>query len=166
MSKRSPAVALLEPSSPDQEPESVRNRTLLVVVMGGTALLILFAWLHLIVSTQITSTGRAIQEARRELARLERENEMVVREIAVAEAQQAMAERAAALGYGPQAPLYLALPDLGSGGLSLLDTGQPQADTPGLSSTPAAAGLAAAGASARNPASQYLLQGGSGQGEP
>ena len=79
------------------------------MLFGGAALLILFAWLHLILALQIASTGRQIQIATEELQKLKRDNMAVVRDTAVAESEEKMAERAAALGYGPQAPVYLSL---------------------------------------------------------
>jgi hypothetical protein len=78
-------------------------------LFGGAALLILFAWLHLILALQIASTGRQIQIATEELQRLKRDNMALVRDTAIAESEEQMAERAAALGYGPQAPVYLSL---------------------------------------------------------
>ena len=81
-------------------------RTAIIV---GAALLILFAWLHLILSLQIASTGRQIQITKEEMEQIERDNLAIVRDIAAAESQKKMADRATALGYGPQAPLYLPL---------------------------------------------------------
>ena len=78
-------------------------------LFGGAALLILFAWLHLILALQIASTGRQIQMATEELKKLKRDNMAVVRDTAVAESEEKMAARAAALDYGPQAPVYLSL---------------------------------------------------------
>jgi len=87
-------------------PPTVPLRTAL---FGGAALLILFAWLHLILALQIASTGRQIQIATEELQKLKRDNMALVRDTAIAESEEKMAERAAALGYGPQAPVYLSL---------------------------------------------------------
>ena len=78
-------------------------------LFGGAAVLILFAWLHLILALQIASTGRQIQMATEELKKLKRDNMAVVRDTAVAESEEKMAARAAALDYGPQAPVYLSL---------------------------------------------------------
>ena len=78
-------------------------------LFGGAALLILFAWLHLILALQIASTGRQIQIATEDLQRLRRDNTAVIRDTAIAESAEKMTARAAALGYGPQAPVYLVL---------------------------------------------------------
>ncbi|MBN1135495.1 MAG: hypothetical protein JXM73_02870 [Anaerolineae bacterium] len=97
-------------SQPTKRPEkaipasSVPVRTAL---FGGAALLILFAWLHLILALQIASTGRQIQITTEELQRLKRENMAVARDIAIAESEEKMTKRATAMGYGPQAPVYL-----------------------------------------------------------
>jgi hypothetical protein len=86
-------------------------------LFGGAALLILFAWLHLILALQIASTGRQIQITTEELNKLKRSNMAVVRDTAVAESEEKMSERAMALGYGPQTPVYLSLgPTLGATG--------------------------------------------------
>jgi hypothetical protein len=69
--------------------------------------LILFAWLHLILGLQIASTGREIQVTTEELEKFKRDNLAIMHQIAVAESQENTAARAVALGYGPQAPLYL-----------------------------------------------------------
>jgi hypothetical protein len=81
-------------------------RTAIIV---GAAVLILFAWLHLILSLQIASTGRQIQITHEKLEKIERDNLAIVQDIAAAESQKEMEARAVALGYGPQAPLYLPL---------------------------------------------------------
>lgn len=79
------------------------------VLFGGAALLILFAWLHLILALQIASTGQQIQLATEELQRLKRDNMAVVRDTAVAESEENMTRRALELGYGPQVPVYLSM---------------------------------------------------------
>jgi hypothetical protein len=78
-------------------------------LFGGAALLILFAWLQLILALQIASTGRQIQVATEELSRLKRSNMAVVRDTAIVESEEKMSERAMAIGYGPQTPVYLSL---------------------------------------------------------
>jgi len=92
-----------------QRTASPRIVPLRTVLFGGAALLILFAWLHLILTLQIASTGRQIQIATEELQKLKRDNAAVVRDTAVTESEEKMTERAAALAYGPQAPVYLLL---------------------------------------------------------
>jgi len=79
------------------------------VLFGGAALLILFAWLHLILALQIASTGQQIQVATEELQKLKRDNAAVVLDTAVAESEEEMTRRAKELGYGPQTPVYLSL---------------------------------------------------------
>jgi len=99
-------------SQPTKRPEKAALATIVparAVLFGGAALLILFAWLHLILALQIASTGRQIQLATEQLQKLKRDNMAMVLDTAVAESEERMAERAAALGYGPQAPVYLSL---------------------------------------------------------
>ncbi len=99
-------------SQPTRQPEKAARASIVpirTVLFGGAALLILFAWLQLILSLQIASTGRQIQNATEELQKLKRDNMAVVRDTAVAESEEKMTARAAALGYGPQTPVYLSL---------------------------------------------------------
>jgi hypothetical protein len=78
-------------------------------LFGGAALLILFAWLHLILALQIASTGRQIQMATEELNKLRRDNLAVIRDTAIAGSEENMTKRAEAMGYALQAPVYLSL---------------------------------------------------------
>ena len=78
-------------------------------LFGGAALLILFAWLHLILALQIASTGRQIQIATEQLDKLKRDSMAVIRDTAIIESEENMTRRATAIGYGPQAPVYLSL---------------------------------------------------------
>jgi len=78
-------------------------------LFGGAALLILFAWLHLILALQIASTGRQIQITTEELNKLKRDNMAVVQDTAVAESEENMTRRAESLGYSLQTPVYLSL---------------------------------------------------------
>jgi len=109
VSKRSPSVAIIEAHSSADKSEIDRGRVTRVVIMGGAALLILFAWLHLIMALGIAATSREIQELGKELERIERENMGIARDIATAEMIQNLSGRAEKLGYGPQTPLYLPL---------------------------------------------------------
>lgn len=80
-----------------------------IVVGVFVALLILFFWLHFIVAQENESIGRAIHAQTEELARIERENMALRQQIAAASAEATISERALALGYRPQQPLYLLL---------------------------------------------------------
>lgn len=78
------------------------------VVLGVlVALLILFYWLHFLVAHENESIGRKIQAQTEELARIERVNMALRQQVATTYAEAVMAERARALGYRPQQPLYL-----------------------------------------------------------
>lgn len=148
---RTSAVALLEAFNPTTR---TSDRAVWLVVAVATVLLILFAWMHMGVAMRIMSTNRDIQEATVKLRSLERQNEMVVRDIAVAESQQAMAQRAAELGYASQTPLYLPLSGLAG------QSAPPDVQTAGEPDP------AAAQAAARHPAAEFLLQAGAEEGTP
>ena len=68
---------------------------------------ILFYWLHFLVAHENESIGRKIQAQTEELARIERANMALRQQVATTYAEAVMAERAQALGYRPQQPLYL-----------------------------------------------------------
>jgi len=78
-------------------------------LFGGAALLILFAWLHLILALQIASTGRQIQITTEELNKLRRDNLAIIQDTAILESEENMARRAEELGYMLQTPVYLSL---------------------------------------------------------
>jgi hypothetical protein len=71
------------------------------------AIVILFRWLHLIVSLQVASTNRQIQVSTDELGRQERANAALLCSVAEAASPRSLAERARALGYRPQPPVYV-----------------------------------------------------------
>lgn len=148
VANRSPAIVVIDDHGQPQPDEQTGAGPLRVVVFGGAALLILFGWLHLILSLQIASTGRQIQVMQQELERSQRDNRALVRAIAEAEAQQNMAVRATVLGYGPQTPIYLPLTQPITAAL----TSGPE--------HPAGKGQAATGpAAGSNPAAEFLLHG-------
>jgi hypothetical protein len=107
MTRRSPPTRAKK-HKPTNTTTSSQPPARTVIIVGAT-FLILFAWLHLILSLQIASTGRQIQITKEKMEQIERDNLAIVRDIAAAESQKKMADRATALGYGPQAPLYLPL---------------------------------------------------------
>jgi hypothetical protein len=71
------------------------------------AIIIVFRWLHLIVSLQVASTDRQIQMSSDELARYERGNAALQCGIAEAASPRLLAARARELGYQPQTPAYV-----------------------------------------------------------
>jgi len=78
-----------------------------VTILVFVALCVLFLWLNLVMAQQIESRGREIQVKTEELRAVERRQEALLKEISAAGSEQRMAEQAAALGYRPQAPIYL-----------------------------------------------------------
>jgi len=71
------------------------------------ALLISFLWLHFILAQQIESVGREIQIAQEDLDKIRRQNYALQGDISLVGTQKEMAQRAKALNYQPQQPLYL-----------------------------------------------------------
>jgi hypothetical protein len=92
-------------SAPQVRP--IQGATIAVGVF--LALLILFLWLHFIVAQENEMIGREIQARTEDLARIERENMALRRQVAAAWAEPEMARRARSLGYQPQQPLYILL---------------------------------------------------------
>ncbi len=86
-----------------------RLPSLRVAIAVFAALLILFGWLHLLVSMQTAATGRLILEGEAQLDRLERETQALLLKIAEGESPRAMAPRVETGGYVLQEPLYLEL---------------------------------------------------------
>ena len=84
-------------------------------------IIILFRWLHLIVSLQVASTNRQIQMSSAQLGQYDRENASLLCSIAQAASPRSLAARARELGYRPQAPAYVPanepIPPAGSTGL-------------------------------------------------
>ena len=79
------------------------------VVAILAALLILFGWLHLVLALQTTSTNRTIQERTAVLEKLERDQAVIVREIAAASAPGGLEDRARLAGFRTARPMYLIL---------------------------------------------------------
>jgi hypothetical protein len=77
------------------------------IVIAFVALLILFLWLNFILTQQIESTGRDIQEKTGELDALQRRQDALLWEISAAGSEQKMSEQAWALGYRLQTPIFL-----------------------------------------------------------
>jgi hypothetical protein len=79
------------------------------VLIAFISLVILFLWLNFVLTQEIESIGREIQVKREELRALERQNDALLREISVAGSERNLAQRAKALGYRPDVPVYLAV---------------------------------------------------------
>ena len=71
------------------------------------AVIILFRWLHLIVSLQVASTDRQIQMGADVLGKYERANAALQRSIAEAASPRSLAFRAHQLGYQARTPAYV-----------------------------------------------------------
>jgi hypothetical protein len=84
-----------------------RTPSVRTVIIVFVVLLILFGWLHLILSLEIASTGRHIQLRTEELKEIERGNEDLHRRIAEALNSAEMTRRALEAGYQLQEPIYL-----------------------------------------------------------
>jgi hypothetical protein len=78
-----------------------------VILAVFVALFVLLLWLHFILAQQIESIGRDIQVGTQELQRIERHNQELQRQIAIAGSQKRLAIQAQSLGYRPQKPVYL-----------------------------------------------------------
>jgi hypothetical protein len=80
-----------------------------VILVAFVALFILFLWLNFVLAQEIESIGREIQVKTGELNTVERRHEALLKEICEVGSQQEMANQAAALGFRPQTPVYLAV---------------------------------------------------------
>lgn len=80
-----------------------------VILVAFVVLLILFLWLNFILTQELESIGREIQVKARELNRVERRHEALLKEICEVASEQEMANMATALGYQPQTPVYVAV---------------------------------------------------------
>lgn len=85
--------------------------SLQAILIVFIVLFILFLWLNFVLAQEIESVGREIQVKTEELDVVERRHEALLKEISALGAQQEMAARASALGYRPQTPVYLAVPE-------------------------------------------------------
>jgi hypothetical protein len=88
---------------------SHRLPSLGVAIAIFAALLILFAWLHLMVSMQISSVNRLILQKEEELERLERDTEAIMLKVAREESPGAMKQRGDAAGYVKGDRIYIEL---------------------------------------------------------
>lgn len=86
-----------------QSPPLQRTAILLV------ALVILFLWMQFIMALQIESTGRKIQTQTRELQKLERANDALRSQLAEVDSQANLSQRAFAMDYQVQSPVYIML---------------------------------------------------------
>lgn len=86
---------------------SLHTLPLRAALIAFVAIIILFRWMHLIVSLQVASTDRQIQIDQDRLAEVERANAALLCSIAEASSPRSFAERATDLGYGPQPPAYV-----------------------------------------------------------
>jgi hypothetical protein len=78
-----------------------------VILIAFTALFILFLWLNFVLTQEIESIGREIQVKTKELNRVERRHEALLKEICEVASEQEMANMATVLGYQPQTPVYV-----------------------------------------------------------
>jgi hypothetical protein len=80
-----------------------------VTILVFLSLFVLFLWLNLVMAQQIETRGREIQVNAEELSAAERRQKALLTDISTAGSEQRMAEQALALGYRPQAPIYLSV---------------------------------------------------------
>ena len=97
------------PQARERSQLHVANRlpSLRIAVAVFAALLILFAWLHLLVAMQIASTNRLITERTAELSRLERDKQVILLKIAQSESPIVMTQRLLEEGFVRQELMYL-----------------------------------------------------------
>jgi len=76
-------------------------------VVAVIALIILLLWLNFFLAQEIESLGRDITTQSAELDKIDRLNQSLIGEIALAESQANRAEQAKIVGFVPQQPLYL-----------------------------------------------------------
>ena len=86
---------------------SARVLPLRAALIAFVCIVILFRWLHLVVSLQVASTEGQIQMSQDTLAEMERSNAALLFSVAEESSPRSLAERAATLGYGPQTPAYV-----------------------------------------------------------
>ncbi len=130
---------------PFRKSEQTRTQTMVyapslrTAVIAFIVVLILFRWLHLIMSLQIAGAGRQIQAETEKLLQLERQNALLLDQASVAESPQDLAGRAEELGYKPSTPVYLTSDKPLA---SATGDGQPEDAASLLGAAPAIAGLA------------------------
>lgn len=86
-----------------------RGPSVQAVLVAFITLVVLLLWLNFVQTQEIESTGREIQVRSEELRALDRQNHAVLREISEAGSEHNLAQRAKALGYRPESPIYLAI---------------------------------------------------------
>lgn len=86
-----------------------KSPPLQAILVAFVALLILFLWLNFALTQQIESIGREIQVKTKELNRVERRHEALLKDICEVASEQEMATMATTLGYRPQTPVYVAV---------------------------------------------------------
>jgi cell division protein FtsB len=101
------AVTSHLPSMPSRRGR--KSPPLQAILVVFVALFILFLWLNFILTQQIESIGREIQVKTKELNRVERRHEALLKEICEVASEQEMANMATRLGYRPQTPVYVAV---------------------------------------------------------
>lgn len=89
--------------------ERTQGPSIQAILIVSVILIILFLWLNFVLTQQIESVGREIQEKAQELNAIERHKDALLSEISATASQQEMARRASALNYRPQTPVYLPL---------------------------------------------------------
>jgi len=86
---------------------SVHAPSLRAAFIAFVAIVILFRWMHLIVSLRVAATESQIQMSSDMLAEGDRTNAALLYSIAEATSPRSLAQRAVDLGYGPRAPDYV-----------------------------------------------------------
>lgn len=84
-----------------------RGPSLQAVLVAFVSLVILLIWLNFVLTQETESIGREIQMKTGELRAVERRNGALLGEISEAGSERTLAERAKALGYRPQMPVFL-----------------------------------------------------------
>jgi cytoskeletal protein RodZ len=109
-----------------------KSPSIQAILVIAVALLILFLWLNFVLTQEIESIGREIQEKTQELDAIERRQDSLLKEISETDSQREMASKAWELGYRPQTPIYLLLAEplpqgtgdtIGDGGWSVSTEG-------------------------------------------
>lgn len=84
-----------------------RGPSLQAALIAFISLVVLFLWLNFVLTQEIESMGREIQVRNEELRALERQHDALLREISVTGSERNLAQRANALGYRTDMPIYL-----------------------------------------------------------
>ncbi len=89
---------------------NVHAPSLRAVIAVFIALVILFGWLHLILTLEIALTGREIQIKTEELEAITRHKSSLQQQISTLESPAVLAPAAYDMGFADRAPLYVPLP--------------------------------------------------------